>query len=151
MGTYFSPSHVALLFGIVFGGLFLIPSIFYISTLQRTLSRCAPESRALKPSLLWLYFVPFFNFIFHFFIVTGMAKSLRNEFEKRGLALSEAAPGQSFGIPMCVCACFIFVPLLGVLAGIAFIVLWVAYWEKMSEYLHELDNESHAGLAAPAV
>jgi hypothetical protein len=139
MGDLLQPVHLLVLF-FFFGVLFLLPAIFYILTLQGTLNKCAPISRTLDPGMVWLYIVPLVNLVFHFFIVIGMAKSLRNEFNRRGLPVAEAQPGYSIGIAMCICACCSIIPLLGLLAAIAHLVLWIMYWVKIAEYSRMLET-----------
>ena len=95
--------------GIIIGALvvfaiLLIPTVFYILTLQKALNRCAPESRAMEPAMVWLMLVPCFNIIWQFFVVINMSKSLAAEFQRRGLA-EEAEPGKKLGMIMCILAC----------------------------------------------
>lgn len=138
MGELLQPWHLIVLF-FVFGVFFLLPAIFYVLTLQRTLYKCAPISRTLEPGMVWLYLVPLVNLVFHFFIVLGMAKTLRNEFNRRGLVVPEEMPGQSIGLAMCICACCAIIPLLGLLAALAHLVLWIVYWVKISEFSRMLE------------
>lgn len=138
MGDLLQPWHLAVLL-VVFGAMFLLPGIVYVLTLQKTLHKCAPMSVTLEPGMIWLYLVPFVNLVFHFFIVFGMAKSLRNEFNRRGIAAAEPAPGQDIGLAMCICGCCSIIPLLGMLAALAHLVLWIIYWAKMAEYSRMLE------------
>ena len=137
MGELFAPAHLLILM-IVFG-IFLVPVILYILTLQKTLQKCAPESRTIEPILIWLYLIPLVNLVVGFFIVFGIANTLRNEFNRRGIFVADPAPGQSIGLAMCICACCGFIPFLGVFAAIGHLVLWIMYWLKISEYSRMLD------------
>lgn len=139
MGDLLQPWHIVVLF-FFFGVLFLLSAIFYILTLQNTLNKCAPTSRTLEPGMVWLYIVPLVNIVFHFFIVLGMAKSLRNEFNRRGIHVEDPTPGQSIGLAMCICACCSIIPVLGFLAALAHLVLWIIYWVKISEYSRTLEQ-----------
>ena len=141
MGDLLQPWHLIVLF-FFFGVLFLLPAIFYILTLQRTLYKCAPSSRTLDPGMVWLYIVPLVNLVFHFFIVFGLAKSLRNEFNRRSLVVPEEMPGQSIGLAMCICACCAIIPLLGLLAALAHLVLWIVYWAKIAEFSRMLEAQT---------
>jgi hypothetical protein len=125
--------------------IFLAPGIFYVLTLQKTLKKCAPESRTLEPGLLWLFLIPFVNIVFHFFIVLGMAKTLRNEFNRRGITIADPNPGQALGLAMCIipCGC-VLVPLSFVLIP-AYLVLWIIYWVKMAGISSSLGETIHAG------
>ena len=140
MGDLFQPIHLlTLLF--VFGVTFLLPAIFYILTLQRALNKCEPMSRTMDPGMVWLYIVPVVNLVFHFVIIFGMAKTLRNEFNRRAVPVSDPTPGQSLGLAVCICACCSIIPILGLLAAIAHLVLWIMYWAKIAEYSRMLDAQ----------
>lgn len=138
MGDLFQPVHLIVLF-VVFGVFFLLPTIFYILTLQKTLAKCAASSRTLDPTMIWLCLVPFVNLIFNFFVVLGMAKSIQNEFRRRGVPVADPSYGQSLGLAMSICACCGIIPILGVIAGVASLVLWIIYWVKIAEYSRALD------------
>lgn len=138
MGELLQPWHLLVLFS-VFGIFFLIPAIFYALTLQKTLSLCAPVSRTMEPGMVWLCLVPFVNLVFNFFIIFAIAKSVANEFARRGALIDDPQPGQSLGLSMCVCACCRFIPLVGLLAALAHIILWIIYWVKVGEYSRKLE------------
>jgi hypothetical protein len=122
----------------VFSVVFLIPGIFYALTLQRLLERCAPASRAMSPGLVWLLLIPLFNLVWHFVVVTNVARSLRGEFVARGIPLPEAEPGKSLGIAMCALAASSWIPLLGFVTGLAGFVCWIVYWVKMADFSRQL-------------
>jgi len=129
--------------GIIIGALvgfviFLIPLVFYILTLQKALNRCAPESRAMEPAMTWLLLVPCFGVIWHFFVVINMAKSLAAEFQKRGIS-EDPAPGKTLGLVMCILVCFSWIPLLGVLCSLGYLVCWILYWVKIAGYSKKLE------------
>ena len=88
----------------------LVPAIFYLLTLQKTLNRCSPECRAMNPGMVWLMLIPLFNVVWQFFVVIKIAKSLGAEFQKRGLA-KDPNPGQTLGL-----------------------VCWILYWVKIAGY-----------------
>jgi hypothetical protein len=150
MGELFQPWHIILLFSIFFI-FFLLPAIFYILTLQRALNKCSPASRTLEPALVWLYLVPLVNLVFNFFIVLAMAKTLRNEFNRRGAFVADPTPGQSIGLAMSIAGCCTMIPFLGVLALLAQLVLWIIYWTKIAEYSRILDVQPEISAQAPAL
>lgn len=138
MGDLFQPTHLLVL-AFFFGLFFLIPKIFYILTVQNALKRCHPSVCTLDPALCWLYLVPFVGMIWHFFMVSGVGNSLGGEFMRRGLLLPEPKPGQSIGIPMCVCGACSIIPALGLLAAVAQLVLWIVYWSRIADFSRQLD------------
>lgn len=113
---------VAILFGI-----FIIPYIFYIQTLQKTLHQVKAENKTISEGSLWLLLIPVFNLIWHFFVVNKISSSLSNEAKTRNLNLGEIQPGQSIGIAMCVLNLIPYLNIIG-------FVLWIIYWVKISNY-----------------
>jgi hypothetical protein len=139
MGDLLQPWHLLVLL-IVPGFFCLVPAIFYILTLSRALNKCSPASRTLEPGMLWLLLVPFVNLVWHFFVVLGMAKSLSNELRLRNIPVADPTPGQSIGIAMCVCGACTIIPILGIIAALALLVLWIVYWAKIAEFSRILDQ-----------
>ncbi len=137
MGDLLQPWHIMLL--LIVACFFLVPTILYILTLSRALNKCSPASRTLEPGMLWLLLVPFVNLIWNFFVVLGMAKSLNNEFRLRNAPVVDPTPGQSIGIAMSVCGASRIIPLLGLIAIPAHLVLWIVYWVKIAEFSRMLD------------
>jgi hypothetical protein len=137
MGDLLQPWHLLVLL-LVFGIFFLLPAVFYALTLQRTLGQCAPVSRTMEPGMVWLFLVPFVNLVFHFFIVLAISKSVANEFARRRIPIADPQPGQALGLAMCICACCSLIPILGLVAAIASIVLWIVYWFQVGEFSRRL-------------
>jgi len=148
MGDLLQPWHLMVL--LIVACFFLLPAIFYILTLTCTLNKCSSTSKALEPGMLWLLLVPFVNLVWHFFVVLGMAKSLNNEFRLRNLPLADPTPGQSIGLPMCICGACSIIPILGVVASLVFLVLWIVYWAKIAEFSRLLDQASMANTTPSA-
>ena len=111
----------------------LVPTIFYLLTLQKALNRCSPECRAMNPGMVWLMLIPLFNVVWQFFVVINMAKSLGAEFQKRGIS-EDPNPGQTLGLVMCVG---------NLICGPVGLVCWILYWVKIAGY--------SARIAAPPV
>jgi len=74
-----------------------------------------------------------------------MAKSLGNEFRARNAHDVEPEPRKSIGIAMAVCAICSVIPIVGIAAGLAYLVLWILYWVKMAEFSRKLDATSATG------
>lgn len=142
MGELLQPTHLLVL-GIVFlflcAPLLLLPKIFYILTIQKTLQKCAPATRQIDPGLCWLFLIPFFAIIWHFFMMNGLTRTLAAEFARRGIPTPEAQPGHDLGLAMCIAGAGGVVPGLGGLAFPTYIVLWIIYWLKISEFSRQLD------------
>jgi hypothetical protein len=136
-------------------GLLLLPSIFFLRTLQKALNRCAPESRTMTPAHVWLMLIPLFNIVWQFIVVFRVASSLGNEFRRRKIP-AEAEPGQSIGLASSVLLLTSFLPVIGLLTGIAGVVYWIVYWVKIANYSSRLtlatpvSSNSDANIATTA-
>ncbi len=128
-------------------GICLIPYIFFLITLQGTLARVRQENREMDPGLVWLNLIPLFSLGWMFYTVIKIANSLRREFVSRGRPEPMDGYGFNLGIAMCICSCCGIIPFLGILAGLAGLVLWIIYWVKMAGYKRELEFMEHAGPA----
>jgi hypothetical protein len=131
------PMHLIVL-GFIFC-IILIPSIFYLLTLQNALAKCAPVSRTMDPTMVWLLLIPLVNLIWGFFVVIALAKSIGNEFRRRGIPCPDPMPGQTIGMAKCICACFGIIPVIRFVTGPAAFVLWIIYWVKIAEFSRLLD------------
>jgi hypothetical protein len=112
----------------------LLPQIFYLLTLQNTLLKVSPSNRKMVPGQVWLTLIPLFGMVWQFIVVTRMADSLQAEFRERGITVPEEKPGYSLGIAYCVLYCCSIIPILGGLASLGGLVVWIIYWVKINEY-----------------
>jgi len=130
----------------VFAG-FIVVYVFYILTLSRALNKCSVSSKTIQPGTLWILLITLVNFVWYFIVVLGMAKSLGNEFRSRNVQGVEPEPGKSIGIAMAICAVCAVIPIVGIAAGLAHLVLWIVYWVKMADFSRKLDvSPSTAGV-----
>jgi hypothetical protein len=136
------------LFFVIWVAVLILPTIFFILTQQRALSKCAPANRTMSPGLVWLQIIPFFNFIWQFFVVIALANSLGAEFRMRGIQ-EEDKPGQGIGLAMCITRICVVIPLLGILSLIASVVLWIVYWVKIAGFSSKLDYAPGTSYPAP--
>lgn len=147
-----STSIVRLFSGAVFLSVFalgILVAILYILTLSRALQKCSPASRTLEPGMLWLLLIPLFNLIWNFFVVLGMAKSLGNEFRLRNISNVDPEPGKTIGMAMAICGACSIIPLVNILTGLAYLVLWIVYWVKIYGFSQILDQVPASSGPAP--
>ena len=114
MDAFMGVSFIAFFF-IIFA-ILILPTVFFLLTQQRALSKCSPANRTMTPGLVWLQIIPFFGFIWQFFVVLAVANSLENEFAARRIP-EERKPGQSIGLAMCITRVCTVIPFLGIFAG----------------------------------
>jgi hypothetical protein len=117
---------------------FIIPRIFYLLTLQKTLEKIDTERRTMPSVNVWLELIPLFNLVWQFINVVNVSNSLKRELEFKGIKIDEQRPGYSIGIAFCVLSCCSVIPFLGILTGIASVVCWIIFWVKVSNYKNML-------------
>ncbi len=119
----------------------LIPFIFYLFTLQRTLEAIAIESRKMAPGHVWFLFIPLFNIVWQFIMTARIADSIRDECIRLQIPLPESRPTFVLGLVMT----FLYIvsipmnnlssaPMLGGLCSLAALVCWIVYWVKVNGY-----------------
>ncbi len=86
------------------------------------------------PGQVWLSLIPLFGIVWQFIIVTRISESLRAEFDERQISVPEEKPGYGLGIAYCVLYCCSIIPILGGLASLGGLVVWIIYWVKINEY-----------------
>ena len=110
----------------------LVPYILFLLTLQRTLQIISPENRRMPPGNVWLMFIPLFNIIWQFIMVSRIADSLRDECIRLNIPVGEQRPTYNIGLTYNICSITSgFIPIIGALAAIT---TWILYWVKVNEY-----------------
>ncbi len=132
--------------------IFLIPQIFYLLTLHRTLDLCAPHNRKIPPGQVWLILIPLFGIVWHFLVVGYVADSLAAEFQQRNIHADENRPGYNIGRTFLILQICGIVPFLGILSSVAGLVCWIIYWVKIAGYKTMLENSNAGyGIAPPRI
>ena len=127
----YAASGVLVLFLLV---LFLLPTIFYFISLQKALEAVSTQNRMMPPGQVWLSLIPFFNFVWMFFVVNKIADSFRLECYRLNINTTELKPSQGIGNAKNILRLCSFIPVLGILATLGFIVCWIMHWIKVNEY-----------------
>jgi hypothetical protein len=113
--------------------LFLLPTIFYLITLQKALEAVSVENRQMPPGQVWLSLIPLFNFIWMFYVVNKIADSFQLECYRLNIPTSEIKPTKGIGSAKNMLRICSFIPLIGVLANIGFVICWIIYWVKINQ------------------
>ena len=114
--------------------IFLIPTIFYLRTLQKALQAVSIENRRMPPGQVWLSLIPLFNLIWMFIVVNKIAESFAAECYLLNIPTDETNPTQGIGNTKNILGLCTMIPIIGVLAGIGYIVCWIMHWVKVNEY-----------------
>jgi hypothetical protein len=120
--------------GLLIGFLiFLIPSIFFLLTLQKALTRVAPERRTMNPPMVWLGLIPLFSVVWNFIMVNALSKSLGAELTARNRP-HENEPGKTIGLVWASLNAACLIPGLAFLLGIPVLIMWIIYWVKIAGF-----------------
>ncbi len=117
----------------------IIVGVFFLLSLQRVLSLCAPQNRQLEPGQVWLCLIPLFSLAWIFVVVARIADSLGQEFESRHAPPEDY--GRGVGVAYCILTVVSIVPFLNLLTGPAGFVCFVIYWAKIADYSRRLEQD----------
>jgi len=110
----------------------VVVQLLYLMTLNRTLQAVRPEFRQIEPGQAWLGFIPVFQLIWPFIINPKVAASVKADLEDRGIEVQGEAgkqlgsiyPGLRFGA---------YIPVIGLLFNIGYLVVFIIWWVKLSQ------------------
>jgi len=125
---------VAIVMVIVFILILYIPWIFYLVSMHKALNRVAPERRKTTPLIIWLNLLPLVNLVTHFFMVSGIADSLADEYYYRNLPLADQRPGYTMGLVTSILLVLSMIPWLGMLFSMGALVTWIIYWVQIADF-----------------
>ncbi len=111
--------------------LFLVPLIFFLITLQKTMNIISEENRKINPSHVWFMLIPIFNIVWQFIMVSRIAESIGEECIRLNIPGKDAKPTYSIGLAWNICNFLTLIPIIGALAAL---ISWIAYWVKVNEY-----------------
>lgn len=114
----------------------LVVCILYLRTLMKTLQAVSPGVRKMEPGLVFLLLIPLFNLIWNFFVVYRIRDSLQQEFANR--QMSGSGFGFGVGMAMSVLSVLSFIPVAGLLIGLAAFICWIIYWIQIAGYGKQL-------------
>ena len=114
----------------------IAPWVFYLLSLQKTLRLAGPNNRRMRPGLIWLNLIPVFNLGWHLYTVLKISETLSATIGKQS-----GGGGRSLGIiaNLLVFGCLI--PDYRNIFALATLVVWIAYWVKITGYNVFLRNQ----------
>ena len=136
MSLFFNLGPHELFLALIASGIFLIPFILYLVTLQNALKQVTIENREISPALVWLTLIPVFGIVWQLYIIVKISQSLKAEFKARDFYIDEQYPGLYLGIAFVILFCLSFFPLpfVPISAGTACLITWILYWVKINNY-----------------
>jgi hypothetical protein len=93
------------------------------------LNRVPPQYRTQTPGLAFLLLIPLFSLAWMFFIHPKVASSLKNYAEANG-DKTHGDCGADLALWLCICAACEIIPGIGILSGVAALVLLIIFYVK---------------------
>jgi hypothetical protein len=116
-----------------------LPTLFFVCRfLAQCLATVPPEFRKREPSTVWLLFIPFFNFIWAYFVLLPLARGYQAYFRSRGRNDVNDC-GYAFNLAFCISLTISLHPrlrALGVAASVillAIVLLMAWYYKRLIE------------------
>jgi hypothetical protein len=134
---------MALIIGLACGFLLIaiVIQVFFLLNISKCLSRCRPRNRTIEPGQVWLMFIPLFNIVWQFILVNRVAETLEKEYRSRGWSKSGGDYGKTVGMAFCILTLTTWIPFLGSVLAIVYLVCYIIYWVKIAGYSKELASE----------
>lgn len=92
----------------LFAIVMLVIQILLLLSLSKSLAAVSPRNRKMEPGMVWLNFIPFFNYVWWILTVLRVSESLELEYDSRGLR-GDGDYGKMLGIiffvSMFICGC----------------------------------------------
>jgi len=107
----------------------IAPVIFYLLSLQKTLRLAGKENQRMRPGLIWLNLIPVFNLGWHFYTVLKISETLTARLGKQA-----GDGGRALGVITSLLIIGCLLPSYRNWFALATLVLWVAYWVKITGY-----------------
>lgn len=82
--------------------------------------------------MVFLLLIPCFNIVWNFFVYPKLADSFASYFRAQGRT-DVGDCGRGIGMAYCICAVCGVVPYLGLLAGLAALILWIIFLVKAAD------------------
>lgn len=124
----------------------ILVQIFFCLSMSKALSRCSERNRLMQPGMVWLLFIPCFNYVWAFFIAIQVPGSLKNEFSDRGRE-DGSDYGKTLGLIFAICLIITLVlsplPIISMCAPIPaliYIVTGIIFWVKIAGYSQKLGD-----------
>jgi hypothetical protein len=116
-------------------GLFAIPQILFVQTLNRTLALTRKYHTA-SPQSAWMLLIPIWGFFWIFYIVGKVAQGIKGRFKELKAEHEYAgnATGYGYGYAGLMLAACIPVAVIGGLAALGCLICWILYWVNIARY-----------------
>jgi hypothetical protein len=113
------------------------------------LDRIPPEHQKQSPGLALLLIIPLFSVIWAFFVYPRISDSLQSYFRSRGENAGDC--GRSIALATCICSACSIVPFVGMLTGLAALVLLIVFFVKAFELTGRIQKTIGQPVVPPSI
>ena len=106
-------------------------AILVLFLMYNALNRLPPEFRLMQPGLVFLLLIPFFNWVWIFFVVTRISRSYQNYFQTQGRS-DQGDCGYGVGLAWAICVVASLIPFVNFVTSIASLVLSIIFLVKIT-------------------
>lgn len=133
MSSQFKPEDfIVLSVYLVILGVALCVHIVVCFFLYKFYKRVPQQFRKMEPGMVWLLLIPCFNLVWNFFVYIRLSESLKGYFDSAGNQ-TVGDCGKGLGLAFSICEAATIIPCLGMLTGVASLVLVILYLVKANE------------------
>ncbi|MGA2080220.1 MAG: hypothetical protein ABSH53_06360 [Holophaga sp.] len=110
----------------------ILPTVFYLLSMQKALTLAGRENRRMEPGMVWLMFIPLFGMVWQFFIVRRVSEAVMNWAQGHGRNVADG--GWTIGLTACILCCCGIIPVIGIFAAVAGLVCAIIWWAKVASF-----------------
>ena len=103
-------------------------------------NRIPAAHRKMEPGLVWLLLIPCFNLVWAFFVFLRLPDSYNSYFKAQGRT-DGGDYGRSIGLAYAICSACSIVPYIGILPGLASLILLILFLVKAHGHKKEIPQE----------
>ncbi len=143
------PSTAELIIGLACYGVVILGFLgIWIAILllfSKSLASLPEQHRLMPPGHVWLLLIPLFNIVWMFFVFTRIPKSFRSYFSSVGRT-DVGDCGEQIGLWYCICAVTSAIPCIGIIPGIASLILLIMFIVKVVDLKGKVSTVGNQGM-----
>lgn len=120
---------LALSITVILCALGLALAVFYLRSLHQAMDCVSSANRPFPGGLAWLFFVPGVGFFWILAFQVFLALAIDADFKAAGRA--QRPGGLPLAVGMAVCVVLQIVPIVGQIAALAYLVMWIIFWVQI--------------------
>ncbi len=109
-------------------------------------SKVPAQHQTISPGLIWLMVIPLVNIVMMFIIAFKVPEAFKSYFDSVG-DTSVGDAGKTIGMWWAICALCSFIPILGMIAGLASLVLLIIFLLKIWDMAKKIPDTAQPAMA----